>query len=145
MDNWIVDCSNLLAVLEVVLRRLAAERKVDYYTSVDQTYSMNSLKRDSEVGWMERLPKKLILRFADPAKNRAAAVLLSALSPLSPTTMSKVRVLYWFRTDLRLHDSPALKAALDLNPSSLFPVWCWDPEASNSGLSRNCLAFSPRI
>jgi hypothetical protein len=24
------------------------------------------------------------------------------------------RVLYWFRTDLRLHDSPALTAALDL-------------------------------
>lgn len=42
--------------------------------------------------------------------------------------MSKVRILYWFRTDLRLHDSPALKAALDLNPSSFFPVWCWDPQ-----------------
>lgn len=37
------------------------------------------------------------------------------------------RVLYWFRTDLRLHDSPALQAALDLKPSALFPVWCWDP------------------
>jgi cryptochrome len=37
------------------------------------------------------------------------------------------RVLYWFRTDLRLHDSPALKAALDLKPEALFPVWCWDP------------------
>lgn len=42
--------------------------------------------------------------------------------------MSKhVRVLYWFRTDLRLHDSPALQAALDLKPAALFPVWCWDP------------------
>lgn len=30
-----------------------------------------------------------------------------------------MRVLYWFRTDLRLHDSPALTAALDLGtPSS---------------------------
>ncbi|KAL9097099.1 MAG: hypothetical protein Q9163_006371, partial [Psora crenata] len=37
------------------------------------------------------------------------------------------RVIYWFRTDLRLHDSPALKAALDLNPECLYPVWCWDP------------------
>lgn len=42
--------------------------------------------------------------------------------------MSKtVRVLYWFRTDLRLHDSPALQAALDLKPAAFFPVWCWDP------------------
>ncbi|EMD00586.1 hypothetical protein BAUCODRAFT_175264 [Baudoinia panamericana UAMH 10762] len=41
--------------------------------------------------------------------------------------MSKPRVLYWFRTDLRLHDSPALKAALDLQPEVLYPIWCWDP------------------
>ncbi|KAL2043066.1 hypothetical protein N7G274_004126 [Stereocaulon virgatum] len=40
---------------------------------------------------------------------------------------SKPRVIYWFRTDLRLHDSPALKAALDLKPECLYPVWCWDP------------------
>ena len=40
---------------------------------------------------------------------------------------SKPRVLYWFRTDLRLHDSPALKAALDLSPECLYPIWCWDP------------------
>ena len=39
----------------------------------------------------------------------------------------KPRVIYWFRTDLRLHDSPALKAALDLKPEYLYPVWCWDP------------------
>ncbi|KAF2224276.1 cryptochrome-2 [Elsinoe ampelina] len=37
------------------------------------------------------------------------------------------RVLYWFRTDLRLHDSPALHAALDLKPEVLYPVWTWDP------------------
>lgn len=36
------------------------------------------------------------------------------------------RVIYWFRTDLRLHDSPALQAALDLKPEVLFPIWCWD-------------------
>ena len=37
------------------------------------------------------------------------------------------RVIYWFRTDLRLHDSPALKAALDLEPECLYPIWTWDP------------------
>lgn len=40
--------------------------------------------------------------------------------------MPKPRVIYWFRTDLRLHDSPALKAALDLKPEAFFPIWCWD-------------------
>ncbi|KIW01183.1 hypothetical protein, variant [Verruconis gallopava] len=37
------------------------------------------------------------------------------------------RVIYWFRTDLRLHDSPALKTALDLDPEAFYPIWCWDP------------------
>ncbi|CZR54406.1 related to Deoxyribodipyrimidine photolyase [Phialocephala subalpina] len=41
--------------------------------------------------------------------------------------MPKPRVIYWFRTDLRLRDSPALKAALDLNPEAFWPVWTWDP------------------
>ncbi|MCJ1296447.1 hypothetical protein MMC34_008013 [Xylographa carneopallida] len=40
---------------------------------------------------------------------------------------AKPRVIYWFRTDLRLHDSPALKAALELKPECLWPIWCWDP------------------
>lgn len=40
------------------------------------------------------------------------------------------RVIYWFRTDLRLHDSPALQAALDLKPEAFFPLWCWDPNVS---------------
>ena len=40
--------------------------------------------------------------------------------------MVKPRVIYWFRTDLRLHDSPALKAALDLKPEAFWPIWCWD-------------------
>lgn len=39
----------------------------------------------------------------------------------------KPRVIYWFRTDLRLHDSPALEAALSLSPSVLYPIWTWDP------------------
>ncbi len=37
------------------------------------------------------------------------------------------RVIYWFRTDLRLHDSPALHTALSLSPSAFFPIWTWDP------------------
>jgi cryptochrome len=41
--------------------------------------------------------------------------------------MSRPRVIYWFRTDLRLHDSPALTAALDLEPECLYPIWTWDP------------------
>ncbi|KAK5682262.1 hypothetical protein LTS10_005388 [Elasticomyces elasticus] len=40
--------------------------------------------------------------------------------------MPAPRILYWFRTDLRLHDSPALAAALALQPSVLYPIWCWD-------------------
>jgi cryptochrome len=37
------------------------------------------------------------------------------------------RIIYWHRTDLRLHDSPALHAALSLSPSVLIPLWTWDP------------------
>ncbi|KAI2794365.1 hypothetical protein POX_a00963 [Penicillium oxalicum] len=40
---------------------------------------------------------------------------------------SQIVVLYWHRTDLRLHDSPALEAALALKPSVFIPVWTWDP------------------
>ncbi|KAK1220694.1 hypothetical protein PQX77_016520 [Marasmius sp. AFHP31] len=54
--------------------------------------------------------------------------LLAPVHNTSPhTPMAKARVIYWFRTDLRLHDSPALKAALDLNPSVLWPIFTWDP------------------
>ncbi|CEL59601.1 Cryptochrome-2 OS=Gallus gallus GN=CRY2 PE=2 SV=2 [Rhizoctonia solani AG-1 IB] len=38
------------------------------------------------------------------------------------------RVLHWFRTDLRVHDAPALQAGLALKPEVWYPVWCWDPE-----------------
>ncbi|KAK6434561.1 hypothetical protein LTR95_009260 [Oleoguttula sp. CCFEE 5521] len=51
---------------------------------------------------------------------------LSILVAKPSPTMPSPRVIYWFRTDLRLHDSPALKAALDLSPEVLFPIWCWD-------------------
>ncbi|KAF2156759.1 Cryptochrome/photolyase FAD-binding domain-containing protein [Myriangium duriaei CBS 260.36] len=46
---------------------------------------------------------------------------------LSSNNSNAPRVIYWFRTDLRLHDSPALHAALDLKPSVLYPIWTWDP------------------
>ncbi|KAJ5899619.1 hypothetical protein N7495_004363 [Penicillium taxi] len=45
---------------------------------------------------------------------------------MKPAESQKV-VLYWHRTDLRLHDSPALHAALALKPSIFIPVWTWDP------------------
>ena len=53
--------------------------------------------------------------------------------------MSKPRVIYWFRTDLRLHDSPALKVALDLEPEVLWPIFTWDPHyvyRARGGLNR---------
>jgi cryptochrome len=56
-----------------------------------------------------------------------------------PEKMGKPRVIYWFRTDLRLHDSPALKAALDLDPAVLWPIFTWDPHyvyRARGGLNR---------
>ena len=53
--------------------------------------------------------------------------------------MGKARVIYWFRTDLRLHDSPALKAALDLDPAVFWPIFTWDPHyvyRARGGLNR---------
>ncbi|EHA56224.1 hypothetical protein MCOR07_003229 [Pyricularia oryzae] len=53
--------------------------------------------------------------------------------------MGSARVIYWFRTDLRLHDSPALQAALDLDPAVLWPIFTWDPHyvyRSRGGLNR---------
>ncbi|ORY31961.1 FAD binding domain of DNA photolyase-domain-containing protein [Naematelia encephala] len=42
--------------------------------------------------------------------------------------MPSSRVLYWFRTDLRISDSPALCASLSLGDiEAFYPVWCWDP------------------
>lgn len=41
--------------------------------------------------------------------------------------MAGVRVAWWIRTDLRLHDNSALAAALDLRPDALYPIWTWDP------------------
>ncbi|TQN64620.1 Cryptochrome-1 [Colletotrichum shisoi] len=49
------------------------------------------------------------------------------------------RVIYWFRTDLRLHDSPALAAALALEPAVLWPIFTWDPHyvyRARGGLNR---------
>lgn len=41
--------------------------------------------------------------------------------------MAGARVVWWIRTDLRLHDNLALSAALDLKPDVLYPIWTWDP------------------
>ncbi|KFA51994.1 hypothetical protein S40293_07733 [Stachybotrys chartarum IBT 40293] len=41
--------------------------------------------------------------------------------------MKKPRVIFWFRTDLRLTDNVALQAALDLNPAVLWPIFTFDP------------------
>lgn len=42
--------------------------------------------------------------------------------------LKPIRVIYWFRTDLRLTDSPGLCSALSLpNIESFYPVWCFDP------------------
>ncbi|KAF2020386.1 Cryptochrome/photolyase FAD-binding domain-containing protein [Aaosphaeria arxii CBS 175.79] len=54
------------------------------------------------------------------------------MPPKSTAATSSPRVIYWFRTDLRLHDSPALSTALSLckphkSSAVLYPIWTWDP------------------
>ncbi|EXJ85577.1 hypothetical protein A1O1_05942 [Capronia coronata CBS 617.96] len=60
----------------------------------------------------------------------------SSVVPCTPTSLSlssfsitspSLRMVYWFRTDLRLDDSPALTHALSLNPTTFIPLWIWDP------------------
>ena len=36
-------------------------------------------------------------------------------------------VIFWFRSDLRLHDQPALRAALTSGATHLLPVVCQPP------------------
>ena len=43
------------------------------------------------------------------------------------SSCSSQRAVLWFRKGLRLHDNPALNAALDMAPESLTPVFCLDP------------------
>jgi deoxyribodipyrimidine photo-lyase len=46
-------------------------------------------------------------------------------------------VLFWFRNDLRLHDQPALAAALQSGATHLLPVWCQAPaQATPWGFAR---------
>lgn len=45
--------------------------------------------------------------------------------------MSSAAVLFWFRSDLRLHDQPALQAALGMGRRHLLPVFCL-PEAAEA-------------
>ncbi|KAK1147843.1 hypothetical protein N8T08_000356 [Aspergillus melleus] len=51
-------------------------------------------------------------------------------------------VLYWHRTDLRLHNSPALHAALNLKPLTFIPVWTWDPYYND--LSKSYTKLNPK-
>jgi len=55
-------------------------------------------------------------------------------------TLTTARVLYWFRTDLRLTDSPAIQAALAIpNIEAFYPIWCFDPSyvySHNVGVNR---------
>ncbi|GKZ43545.1 cryptochrome-2 [Aspergillus brasiliensis] len=44
-----------------------------------------------------------------------------------PPQSSTTTVIFWHRTDLRLHDNPALHAALSLNPTTFIPIFTWDP------------------
>ena len=66
-------------------------------------------------------------RSALPSFSQSLSSILIANLLRTSKMAPKLRVIYWFRTDLRLHDSPALKAALDLKPECLYPLWCWDP------------------
>ncbi|KAL7412452.1 DNA photolyase [Mrakia frigida] len=44
-----------------------------------------------------------------------------------PQGRRRPKVVHWFRTDLRVHDSPSLAKALELDPETLTCVWTWDP------------------
>ena len=46
--------------------------------------------------------------------------------------MSAISTLFWFRKGLRLHDNPALAAAVE-GTSKLYPVFCLDPWFVSSG------------
>lgn len=50
----------------------------------------------------------------------------TSISTMKSNSTTKI-VLYWHRTDLRLHDSPALTSALSLKPTTFIPIWTWDP------------------
>jgi cryptochrome len=54
-----------------------------------------------------------------------------------------MRALFWFRKGLRLHDNPALAAALAGSPTHLYPVYVLDPlhGAAGSGASANRAHF----
>lgn len=63
----------------------------------------------------------------DQSKSKSGPKIKHAKNASSASSKSGPRVLYWFRTDLRIHDSPALHHALSLNPSVFIPIWTWDP------------------
>lgn len=70
-------------------------------------------------------------RCADPhaARSLARSTLRGTTRPLPRLPMAP-RVILWHRTDLRLHDAPALRAALDLKPEAFWPVWTWNRKST---------------
>lgn len=51
----------------------------------------------------------------------------SSSSTTKKSSKTGPKVIHWYRTDLRLHDSPSLSHALSLSPSALYCLWTWDP------------------
>ena len=72
-------------------------------------------------------------RFVDTSERFYNFLIGTPYYPLDPGRyafpMSKPsKLLYWFRTDLRITDSPALHRALSiLDIESFHPIWCFDP------------------
>ena len=54
------------------------------------------------------------------------------LSATAAAAAAEMRTVFWFRKGLRLHDNPALVAALD-GCTTLYPVFCLDPWFVSSG------------
>lgn len=55
-----------------------------------------------------------IIPTTSTSRATSRSIIDSMTSTKAKSEANKARVLYWFRTDLRIHDSPALQAALDL-------------------------------
>jgi len=66
-------------------------------------------------------------------------LLLSAMATtLQSTSTTTKNGIHWFRRGLRLKDNPALIAAIEQNPKSLYPVYCLDGDSYNL---RHCNAL----
>ncbi|KAK5072031.1 hypothetical protein LTS08_000871 [Lithohypha guttulata] len=71
-------------------------------------------------------PEATLLK--SPTRSKVGPPVKHSIQSNAPSNSSNgPRVLYWFRTDLRIHDSPAIHHALSLEPSAFIPIWTWDP------------------